>query len=282
MLRSVGVSARDGASAPDTCKLHTSAMVMLSQDFMRSPVVLDNMHAMPDFREKRGVIRAIAFDLDNTLWEIEPVLNRAERILADWLHHRYPRIRERFSPADVLAMRAALLAEQPHQAHDLSFLRRETLARCAAEVGYDREIAHEAFAVWHAARNQVEPWSEVVPALVRLKSHFRLATLTNGNADLAVIGLAHHFEVTLHAGALGCAKPDPRAYITLADSLTLKPAEILFVGDEPHADVVGPRAVGMQTVWVNRSGAEWPDELPAPDASVTDLDGLTALFELKL
>jgi 2-haloalkanoic acid dehalogenase type II len=231
------------------------------------------MHAM-----RTGVIRAICFDLDNTLWEIEPVLNRAERILADWLEHRYPRIRERFSPSDVFAMRAALLAEQPHQAHDLSFLRRETIARCAIEVGYERDMAHEAFAVWHAARNQVEPWAEVVPALERLKSRFRLATLTNGNADLAVIGLDHHFEVTLHAGALGCAKPDPRAYMALADALTLEPSEILFVGDEPHADVLGPRAVGMQTVWVNRSGAEWPDSLPAADASVTDLDGLTALL----
>ncbi|HEY6126362.1 MAG TPA: hypothetical protein VIV63_17040, partial [Steroidobacteraceae bacterium] len=70
-----------------------------------------------------GAIRAICFDLDNTLWEVEPVLNRAERILADWLERRYPLIPQRFSPAAVLEMRAALLAEQPHQAHDLSFLR---------------------------------------------------------------------------------------------------------------------------------------------------------------
>lgn len=228
-----------------------------------------------------GVIRAICFDLDNTLWQIEPVLIRAERILADWLGHRYPRIGERFTPSGVLEMRAALLAEQPHQAHDLSFLRRETLARCAAEVGYERDIAQDAFAIWHAARNQVEPYSEVIPALEKLKARFRLATLTNGNADLAVIGLARHFDVTLHAGALGFAKPDLRAYTALADALTLEPAQILFVGDEPHADVIGPRAAGMQTVWVNRGGATWPGELPAADASVTDLDGLLALLVEK-
>jgi putative hydrolase of the HAD superfamily len=181
----------------------------------------------------------------------------------------------------VLEVRAALLAEQPHQAHDLSYLRRETIARCAAEVGYERDMAHEAFAVWHAARNQVEPFREVIPALEKLKTRFRLATLTNGNADLAAIGLAHHFEVNLNAGALGCAKPDPRAYVSLADALTLKPAEILFVGDEPHADVVGPRAVGMQTVWVNRGSAVWPDALPAADASVADLDELMALLAGK-
>lgn len=225
-----------------------------------------------------GTVRAICFDLDNTLWEVEPVLNRAERILADWLARRYPLIPRRFSPAAMLEVRAALLAEQPHQAHDLSFLRRETIARCAAEVGYKRDMAPEAFAVWLAARNQVEPYGEVIASLEFLASRFRLATLSNGNADLEVIGLAHHFEVTLSAGALGYAKPDPRAYTALAEALTLKPAEILFVGDEPHADVDGPRTAGMQTVWMNRRGVVWPDALPAADASVTDLAGLVALF----
>jgi putative hydrolase of the HAD superfamily len=175
-------------------------------------------------------------------------------------------------------MREALLREQPHQAHDLSYLRRETLARLAAEVGYERDIAHEAFALWHAARNRLQPYAEVIPTLELLRRRFRLATLSNGNADLSVIGLAHHFEVSLSAGALGYAKPDPRAYAGVADSLTLKPAEILFVGDEPNADVVGPRAAGMQTVWVNRGGVVWPDALPAPDACITDLSGLVALL----
>lgn len=229
-----------------------------------------------------GVVRAICFDLDNTLWEIEPVLERAEGILADWLERRYPRIPAAFGPADVLKMRATLLAERPDQAHDFTFLRRETTARVAQAVGYSRDeaeiIAEEAFVTWHAARNQVTPYAEVLPALVRLRERYRLATLSNGNADLAHIGLAHHFEFRLHAAALGCAKPEARAYETLAGLLTLRPAEILFVGDEPHADVVGPKAVGMQTVWVNRGRLEWPDALPAPDATVTDLTELEALL----
>jgi FMN hydrolase / 5-amino-6-(5-phospho-D-ribitylamino)uracil phosphatase len=225
-----------------------------------------------------GAVSAICFDLDNTLWNIEPVLMRAERILADWLALRYPRIPELFSTADIVEMRASLLREQPEQAHDLSYLRRETIARLAEAAGYERQMAHEAFALWHAARNQLEPYADVIPALEKLKRRYRLATLTNGNADLSVIGLAHHFEVSLHAGALGCAKPDVRAYARLADSLTLKPAEILFVGDEPNADVVGPRAAGMQTVWVNRGGVVWPDALPAADACITGLDGLVALL----
>ena len=231
------------------------------------------MHAM-----KLRRVRAICFDLDNTLWDVEPVLLRAERILADWLQSRYPKIPQAFSPAETLELRAALLREQPHQAHDFTFLRRETIARMADAAGYDRAIAHEAFALWHAARNEVTPFGEVLPALERLKPHYRLATLSNGNADLEAIGIAHHFEVILHAAALGCAKPDARAYRALADALTLKPAEILFVGDEPHADVAGPRTAGMQTVWVNRAGVVWPDALVAADANISSLDELVTLL----
>jgi FMN hydrolase / 5-amino-6-(5-phospho-D-ribitylamino)uracil phosphatase len=233
-----------------------------------------------------GVIRAICFDLDNTLWEIEPVLVRAERILADWLAGRYPKISAAFTPAEMQRVRSALLAERPDQAHDMTFLRRETLKRVVVSSGIDEGsatgIAHEAFTLWHAARNEVTPFHDVVPVLGRLRRRFRLATLSNGNADLERIGLAHHFEASLHAAELGCAKPDPRSYARLAEVLTIAPAEILFVGDEPHADVVGPRAAGMQTVWVNRGALAWPDALPAPDARIADLTELEALLNAKV
>jgi putative hydrolase of the HAD superfamily len=231
------------------------------------------MRAMP-----LRAVRAICFDLDNTLWEIGPVLARAERILADWLGSRYPRIPARFPPDELLALRARLARDEPHQAHDFTYLRREALARAAESCGYERDIAVEAFGVWHAARNDCTPYVDVVPALTQLAPRYRLATLSNGNADLSRIGLAHHFEVSLAASALGCAKPDARAYAQLAAALTLEPAEILFVGDEPHADVAGPRAVGMQTVWVDRGVGEWPATLAPADARVASLEELVTLL----
>jgi putative hydrolase of the HAD superfamily len=143
-------------------------------------------------------------------------------------------------------------------------------------------MAHEAFVLWHAARNQCVPYTDVVPALAKLGAHFRLATLSNGNADLGTIGIAEHFEVRLHAAELGFAKPDVRAYRALADALTLQPAEILFVGDEPQADVAGPRNAGMQTVWVNRGGHAWPGDLPAADHVVADFHELVTLLTREL
>jgi 2-haloalkanoic acid dehalogenase type II len=223
-------------------------------------------------------IHAICFDLDNTLWEIEPVLTRAEGILADWLRTRYPRMAEAYSAEAMQMLRDAVLAEAPHRAHDLTWLRRETLARMAAAAGYDPGIADDAFAAWHAARNQCVPFDDVVPALERLNARYRLATLSNGNADLGCIGIAAHFEISLHASSLGFAKPDMRAYEAVADALTLTPSRILFVGDDPHADVSGPRAAGMRTVWMNRTRAQWPREIAKADATVADLNGLAALL----
>ena len=45
-----------------------------------------------------GAVSAICFDLDNTLWDVEPVLMRAERILADWLEACDTRAYQNASP----------------------------------------------------------------------------------------------------------------------------------------------------------------------------------------
>ena len=37
-------------------------------------------------------IRAVCFDLDNTLWDVWPVIQRAEQAMYDFLALRYPRV----------------------------------------------------------------------------------------------------------------------------------------------------------------------------------------------
>ena len=40
-------------------------------------------------------LRALTFDLDDTLWDNRPVLMAAEQTLYDWLGQHYPRINAR-------------------------------------------------------------------------------------------------------------------------------------------------------------------------------------------
>jgi 2-haloalkanoic acid dehalogenase type II len=215
-------------------------------------------------------IRALAFDLDNTLWDVEPVIERAEQILHAWLAQRYPRIPELFSLEAMRTARYELARAQPERAHDYTWLRVESLARHARACGYDAAVAEEAFEVFFAARNEVETFPDVRPALEKLSARFALASLSNGNADLARIGLADLFTVSLNARGLGCAKPDPRVFEAVATTLALKPLEIAYVGDDPYLDVEGARSAGMHTIWMNRKEATWPDTVPRPDLIVGD------------
>lgn len=210
-------------------------------------------------------IRAISFDLDNTLWDVEPVIARADALLQDWFRAHHPEIPARHTIESMRALRIALAREFPHLAHDMTALRREQIARNAVEAGYDASIADEACRIFLAARNDIRLYDDVLPAFERLQARYRLATLTNGNADLVVIGLAHHFHVRLNARDIGAAKPDPRTFARLAADMALRPEEILHVGDEPYADVDGARRAGFHTVWVDRGVFAWPEDVePAP------------------
>jgi putative hydrolase of the HAD superfamily len=223
-------------------------------------------------------VRAIAFDLDNTLWDVEPVLARAEARLHAWLRENCPRIAQRLSSEDMRRAREELARREPHHAHDLSYLRLTALAAHAREHGYDERIAHQAFEVFLTARNQLQPFADVAPALVRLRQRYLLATLSNGNADLARIGLDQAFAVSLNARQIGAAKPQRRCFERLARELGLAPQAILHVGDDPRLDVEAARAAGFVSAWMNRRALPWPQELAVPDVVVTDCAQLAALL----
>ena len=223
-------------------------------------------------------MRAIAFDLDNTLWDVEPVLARAEARLHGWLHENCPRIAQRLSTEDMRRAREELARREPHHAHDLSYLRITALAAHAREHGYHERIASDAFEVFLAARNQLQPFADVAPALARLRQRYRLATLSNGNADLARIGLDEAFTVSLNARQIGAAKPHRRCFERLARELGLAPQAILHVGDDPWLDVEAARAAGFVSAWMDRRALTWPQELAVPEVVVSDCAQLTVLL----
>src|SRR5215469_17831371 len=219
---------------------------------------------------------AVAFDLDNTLWDVEPVLERAEERLAAWLQQHCPRIA--LSREQMRAAREQLAHREPHNAHDVSYLRVTALAAHAREHGYDERIAAEAFEIFLAARNEVQIFPDVLPGLARLQRRYALASLSNGNADLARIGLDHMFTVSLNARQIGAAKPERRCFERLAEELALAAGQILYVGDDPQLDVAAARQAGCGTVWMNRRGLQWPAGLAAADLVVADCTQLAATF----
>ena len=215
-------------------------------------------------------VRAVAFDLDNTLWDIEPVIARAELRLQVWLREHCPRIPERVSIEDMRAARELLARQEPHNAHDFTYLRIVSLARHARECGYEEQVAERAFEVFFAARNELDLFADVRPGLQRIRTRYPLATLSNGNADLGRVGLAEFFVLSLNARQIGVGKPHPRCFERLAQELRLAPHDIIYVGDDPLLDVEAASAAGFSTAWMNRVGQPWPGTVAPPDVTIAD------------
>jgi FMN hydrolase / 5-amino-6-(5-phospho-D-ribitylamino)uracil phosphatase len=216
------------------------------------------------------VIRGVAFDLDNTLWDVDPVIERAEARWLDWLRENCPRIPEKLSIEELRASRLALAAREPHNAHDFTYLRIASLAQHARECGYDEDISEQAFEIFIAERNRLDLYPDVRSGLARLSTRYALGTLSNGNADLGRIGVAELFSVSLNARGIGAAKPDRRCFERLVQDLNLQSHEVIYVGDDPVLDVEAGRAAGLKTAWMNRTGLPWPASIGPADFAVAD------------
>ncbi|MEZ5582986.1 MAG: HAD-IA family hydrolase [Candidatus Competibacteraceae bacterium] len=222
-------------------------------------------------------VRAITFDLDDTLWDIWPIIVRAEERLHDWLAQHYPRIPERYTALELRHICDEVAEAKPQIAHDRTLLRKEALELAALRVGYRDFQVDAAFEIFFAARNDVVFFEEVLSVLERLTRRYTLGALSNGNADIRLVGLDHVFHFALNAVAVGAAKPEPAMFEAACRHLSLPPEQILHVGDDPHHDVQGAAQVGLRTVWVNRMQRDWPGG-PRADAEIRTLEELEGLL----
>jgi len=219
-------------------------------------------------------IRAITLDLDDTLWEIHPVIKRAEKRLYEWLSEHYPRITDMYEPEDMREIRSQVFTEFADRSHDLTFLRRTVLGRVGVAAGYNTDFIDAAFAVFDEVRNDVEIFPGVVPALEALNQHYAVIAVTNGNANLKSIGIDHLFSDVVTAAMAGAAKPAKQVFDMAVAAGGFRADQTLHVGDHPLFDVDGARSAGLRTVWVNRTDSDWPGEYPLPDIEVADVGEL--------
>ncbi len=215
-------------------------------------------------------VKAITLDLDDTLWPIDRVMERAEGILHQWFERHAPGVARALPPPEFAAFRRALALELPALGHDFTALRREALRRALQHYGGDVSLVEPAMTVFLTARNDVEFYPDALEALARLSRRYRIVSLSNGNADLARIGISHYFAAIVSARSFGVAKPDPRIFHAACAEIDLRPEEVLHVGDDPDLDVRGGIGAGVRTVWVNRQRKAWAGE-PVETLEMHDL-----------
>ena len=216
-------------------------------------------------------ISAITLDLDDTLWPFPPIGERIERVLHAWFERHSPPTAAMFPIPAMRTLRRQLMDRHPELAHDASTLRQRGIEHALRESGGDLALAGPAYDAFYEERNRVEFYDDAIDALQRIAARFPIVALTNGNADLERIGIAHLFAGMVTAREFGAGKPDPAIFHHACGLLGAVPQQTLHVGDDIELDVVGAQAAGLQTAWINRIDAAWPAGLSAPDAKFTTL-----------
>lgn len=247
-----------------------------------------------------GEVKAVVFDLFDTLvkWEPErlPLLHWRERSTHSTLPWILPSLEERMGARFELERFLTVYhdvideinAEREREGIEITCQQR--FARTLERLGY-ADPAERDLLAFHVTRVHMDGVRKVTfapperaHAVRRLAPHFRLGLLSNfddaqcGREVLLDTGVADLFEAVIISAEAGLRKPNPIIYQRILAMLRLEPGAVLFVGDTPREDVLGPRQAAMRVAWVNRRGIPLPEGIPAPDLTVADIAELPALL----
>lgn len=172
----------------------------------------------------------------------------------------------------------------------------------AGEITMDEMLARFADALHPAQPPRAERWREIcyalVDPLVRPIDHARelidtlqaraipTAILTNGWTPLQQKKIARALgdDIVrtmriLVSDALHAYKPDPAAFVALADALHTPREQLWYVGDNPRGDVAGALAAGLRAVWFDWENQSYPQDAPPPTLRIASLRELETLAE---
>ncbi|RLM18951.1 flavin mononucleotide phosphatase [Brenneria alni] len=236
------------------------------------------------FYRPLGPIRAITFDLDDTLYDNYEVIRRTKRESINFLQQYHPGLKD-FQEEDLQRLRDELREREPEIYHDVTEWRRRAVEQGMINIGLSADqaaqgaqAAMENLAQW---RSRITVSEETHRTLATLAERMPLAAITNGNADPYRFGLDRYFAFILRAGPHGRSKPFADMYHLAAEKFDLPLSQILHVGDDLTADVAGAVRCGVQACWINlREGNLMciDDARLLPHIEISRLASLTALL----
>ncbi|MEP6360141.1 MAG: HAD family hydrolase [Halioglobus sp.] len=227
-------------------------------------------------------IEVITFDLDNTLWDVEPALLAAEDAQRDWLLANRPGAVDHFDHDSLWEFKKSVWKRHPHLAHHVSQMRTQMLYEMQLSAGYSQQEAEsgakDAFEAFLQIRHAVTLYEEALEVLQSLALTYKLGAITNGNADIYKTDAGEYFDFAFLAEDVGASKPAPDMFHAAIEYSGVRPDQIVHVGDNPDHDIAGAQAVGLNTIWMNSQKEQWPGGQPA-DRDIDNLSQLAAAIE---
>ena len=213
-------------------------------------------------------IKVITFDLDDTFWDITPVIIRAEVETRKWVERQLDSDIEWGNLEEFINLRKRLIAENHSLEYDLSALRKASLKYHVHKFFKNKidldDFVNEAFGIFFNYRQQVKLFAGVKRFLKKMSAEIDLGVLTNGNADIKLIGIDKFFKCSISSKDVCSNKPDPKHFEEAARFFNVNINQILHIGDDPINDVRGAIDAGAHAIWFNKKGLAWNEKMSKP------------------
>lgn len=127
---------------------------------------------------------------------------------------------------------------------------------------------------------KLECFPEVPAALAKLQTRYQLVVLSNGDPDMLETAKQYHkvpFDRVISVAEANSFKPHVATYTRAAELIGLPMDQVLFVAN--HAfDVIGAKAAGMRTAFINRRERPFERTPYQPDITVRTMQDLADLM----
>jgi putative hydrolase of the HAD superfamily len=228
-------------------------------------------------------VKAISFDLDDTLYDNHPFIISAEKAMYQHMVDHHP-IAAHTDRGFWRQFRSALIKSEPALKSDMILLRQRTLTAGFSALGLTgialKEAVDDVYECFYFERSNFKIDIHVANTLEQLANRVPLVAITNGNVDLGRVGIQPFFSQCFHASIQQPMKPHRAMFDKAKDYLGLAGKDILHVGDNLEKDIMGGRQAGFKTAWyaINRKmdlNSEPTSILP--DVQLANLDELLEL-----
>jgi HAD superfamily hydrolase (TIGR01549 family) len=225
--------------------------------------------------------KAISFDLDDTLYDNHPVIQKANDSIIEYLNKTYPELAQ-LSAKEWSLYKDIEAAEFPEVKHDVSLWRIQTLTRIMTIYGIPKYKAitysQDAFNEFLKLRSDFIVPQSSLNLLAKLATYYPVIAITNGNVDEFKIQLDEKFKFILKAGNGFKSKPEPDLFIEAARRLNIEVSDILHVGDHLLSDVYGAQNNGAQAVWFNPNKQSLNGARLLPTVEISQLEQIYKLL----
>jgi putative hydrolase of the HAD superfamily len=205
-------------------------------------------------------LKAIVFDLDDTLYAERDFVLSGFQAVAHWA-----------------VANLGIEADRGYQSLFQLYnegVRNDTFNRWLAIHNVDRsDLVSQLLDVYRQHPPTISPFPEVIDLLTALAPSYKIGLVSDGYLEVQqrkwlALGLNSFFDAVVFSDSLGREnwKPSMAPFKLVLAQLNISPEFSVYIGDNPRKDFFGARQLGMQTIQVKSTHAEYAHlEPPGPD-----------------